>query len=59
MTTGADSPQGTEHARIDGDAVVRPPTRREKLDALGLVLGTLGILLGFALTAGVTVPFGP
>jgi hypothetical protein len=36
--------------------VVRPPSRREKHDALGLLLGMLGILLGLALTAGATLP---
>jgi hypothetical protein len=59
MTAVADSPHGSELARVDGDAVVRPPSRREKLEALGLLLGMLSILLGLALTIGVTLPFGP
>lgn len=58
MTTFTDSHRGSEQGGVDGDAAVRPSSRREKLEALGLLLGVLGILLGLALTAGVTVPFG-
>jgi hypothetical protein len=59
MTTVPDSPHGTELARVDGDAVVRRTSRREKLEALGLLLGMLSILVGLALRVGVTLPFGP
>jgi hypothetical protein len=55
-TTVADASHGSGQARVDGDSVVRPPSRREKHDALGLLLGMLGILLGLALIAGATLP---
>lgn len=59
MTTFAHSHHGGEQGGVDGDAVVRPPSRRDKIEALGLLLGMLGILLGLALTLGATLPFGP
>ena len=36
-----------------------PGHRRSEFEALGLVLGMLGILLLVVLTLGSTVPFGP
>lgn len=59
MTTFAGAHHPTEQRGIDGDAVVRPPSRRDKVEALGLLLGILGILLGLALTVGATLPSGP
>jgi hypothetical protein len=38
--------------------VVRAPSRRVKAEALSLVLGMLGILLGLALTVGGPLPGG-
>lgn len=58
MTTFA-APQHGEEPAIAGDAVVLGPGRRDKIEALGLLLGMLGILLGLALTVGATLPFGP
>jgi hypothetical protein len=56
VTTFADSHHGGEQGGIDGDAVVRPPSRRDKIEALGLLFGMLGILLYLALTIGATPP---
>ena len=41
----------------DGSAFVRP-TGRAKVEALGLLLGMLAILLGLALTVGSALPVG-
>ncbi len=59
MTTFAAPQHGGEPGGIAGDAVVPEPGRRDKIEALGLLLGMLGILLGLALTVGATFPFGP
>jgi hypothetical protein len=59
MTTVADARRGGEQGGIEGDAVVQPPSRRDKIEALGLLLGMLGILLYLALTVGATLPSGP
>lgn len=59
MTTLAGSHHDGEQGGLEGGAVVRPPSRRDKIEALGLLLGMLGILLGLALTVGGTLPFGP
>ena len=44
---------------IAGNAVTWRPGRREKIEALGLLVGMLGILLGLAFTVGAPLPFGP
>jgi hypothetical protein len=44
MTTFADSHHAGEQGGIDGDAVLRPPSRRDRIEALGLLLGIPGIL---------------
>ena len=59
MTTFATSQPGGEPVGIGGIAVVRRSSRRDTVEALGLLLGVLGILLGLALTVGATLPIGP
>ncbi len=58
MTTFAASQDSGEPGGIAGDAVIRRLGRRDKIEALGMLLGKLGILLGLALTVGTTFPFG-
>ncbi len=58
MTTFPDAHHGSEQGGVDGDGVLRPASRRDKIEALGLLLGMLGILLGLTLTVGATLPFG-
>ena len=41
----------------DGEAFLRP-TGRAKVEALGLLLGMLAVLLGLALTVGAALPIG-
>jgi hypothetical protein len=59
MTTFAASQRGGEPGSTAGDAVIGRPSRRAKTEALGLLLGMLGILFGLALTVGAPLPFGP
>jgi hypothetical protein len=59
MMAVADSHHGTDRRTVGGEAVVRPPSQREKVEALGVLLGMLGVLLGLALTVGVPAPLGP
>ncbi len=41
----------------DGTALLRP-SGRDKVEALGLLVGMLAVLLGLALTVGATLPIG-
>jgi hypothetical protein len=52
---------GTTTRSIGGSDILTrlPRHRRREFEALGLVLGMLGILLLVVLTLGSTVPFGP
>jgi len=59
MTTFATREHGREPGGITGMAVMRRSSRRDTLEALGLLLGVLVILLGLALTVGATLPIGP
>jgi hypothetical protein len=50
--------------RVDGaneasNLVGRLARRRDEIEAVGLLLGILGILLVLVLTIGTTTPFGP
>ena len=56
-TAVADHP--IEQPGIEGVPVAQPPSRRDKIEVLGILLGMLGIILGLALTVGRTLPFGP
>lgn len=56
-TTVAGHP--TAQRGLDREPVVRPPSQRDKIEVLGLLLYTLGILLGLALTIGPTLPSAP
>lgn len=55
MTTFPSPHHATEQRGTDRDPVVRLPSRREKIEVLGFLLGMLGILLGLALTVGPTL----
>ncbi len=59
MTTFAVSQHSGEPGGTAGDAVIGRPSRRDTIEALGLLLGMLGILLVLALTVGATLPIGP
>lgn len=52
LVRGADPRAGADIA------LARRPGRQDRLEALGLLLGTLGILLGLVLTIGGAIPFG-
>jgi hypothetical protein len=54
------TPDDSADLRISGPdgAVVLRPSGRAKVEALGLLVGMLAVLLGLALTVGATLPIG-
>ena len=58
MATFDTSRQGPDYGFLAGPTVTLRPTRRARLEALGLLLGTLGVLLALALTIGGAGPIG-
>jgi hypothetical protein len=59
MTTFATPCNPGEPGGVAAAAVLRPSTQRDSVEALGLLLGVLGVLLGLVLTVGATLPIGP
>lgn len=59
MTTFATRDDAGEHDGAAAILIPGPSTRRNRLEALGLLLGVLGVLLGLALTVGAPPPIGP
>ena len=59
MTTFATPSSGGEPGGVTATAILRPTTRRARVEALGLLWGVLGVPLGLALTVGATLPIGP
>jgi hypothetical protein len=59
MTTFAAPRNAGELGGVAATAVLRPSTPRDRVEALGLLLGVLGVLLGLVLTVGATLPIGP
>jgi hypothetical protein len=58
MTTFATPELTGELGVVAEIRVVLRPDRRDTLEALGLILGMLGILLGVVLTVGAAFPIG-
>ena len=58
MTTFGALVDGPDPHAVADIALARRPSRQDRLQAVGLLLGTLGILLGLVLMGGGTIPFG-
>jgi hypothetical protein len=58
MATFADPRPSPGYGFLAGPVAAPRPTRRARLEAAGLLLGTLGVLLALALTIGGAGPIG-
>jgi hypothetical protein len=59
MTAFATPHNAWEPGVVGATVALRPSTRRARVEALGLLLGVLGVLLGLVLTVGAPLPVGP